>query len=215
MTKIYITKVYDVFEKKIFENMLLSDELKEKIINTKSEQLQTERKAAYSLLTFALSENGFKNFSIQYNDNGKPYIKDEKFAISISHNNSVTAVALSDEYESIGIDIELITEKNEMSSDRFLNRYMKDVVFLKEIKFIEAEEIKYFGKEKLLLQNKDDGVFTSIKKWCVTEAVLKCEGGGFSSLPIVTDLFKQISVQSEIISLGDDKYMLAIAKDNK
>lgn len=110
-----------------------------------------------------------KNVEIKYDDKGKPYLEDDNRHISISHSHNKLAIIIN-EYESTGIDIELIRDKvlkikHKFLSDSELNDANNDVnklliywaaketlykiYGLKEVDFIEHLFVKPFTKHNL------------------------------------------------------------------
>jgi len=57
---------------------------------------------------------------VAYNGNGKPYLVDQSFSISISHSGPYIAVALG-KWNSVGIDIEVYSGKAEKVASKFIN----------------------------------------------------------------------------------------------
>lgn len=110
-----------------------------------------------------------KNVEIKYDDKGKPYLEDDNRHVSISHSHNKLAIIIN-EYESTGIDIELIRDKvlkikHKFLSDSELNDANNDVnklliywaaketlykiYGLKEVDFIEHLFVKPFTKHNL------------------------------------------------------------------
>ena len=57
----------------------------------------------------------------------------------------------------------------------------------------------------------DGGSDIAIKKWCAIEAILKLDGGGFSSLSRLMDLVKKNDCYAGVIKDNGDRYAFSIA----
>ena len=101
------------------------------------------------------------NAKIKYDGNGKPWLHQNDFFISLSHSSSFVAIIIS-QYR-CGIDIELIRPKIEKIAPKFLSE--------KELKESEGE----FLTERLHIY------------WCVKEAVYKVYGK--KNVSLRTDIF--------------------------
>ena len=93
-------------------------------------------------------------------DNGKPYLSDDSFCVSISHSGEMAAVALSD--NAIGIDVEEIRE--------ITPELIKKVCTEKEKEYIESSEDK-------------NSAFLEV--WTAKEAYFKKQGTGITNLKSV------------------------------
>lgn len=67
-----------------------------------------ENISSNDILKYALNDNGIFNYSIFYNEYGKPYI-DKKIYFNISHCNNIVVCVISDEI--VGVDIEKLNYK--------------------------------------------------------------------------------------------------------
>lgn len=112
------------------------------------------------LLRYLLQTNQYIN--CPSNANGKPYLPDYPYKISLTHSFEYAGVMLSTQGE-CGIDLELVMDK---------------VVRIKE-KFLKAEELKFINPEHDILQ--------LYACWCAKEAVYKLQGNkGVSFLEDMT-----------------------------
>lgn len=94
--------------------------------------------------------------------NGKPYLPDYPYKISLTHSFDYAGVMLSSEGE-CGIDLELVKDK---------------VIRIKE-KFLKAEELAFIDSENEILQ--------LYACWCAKEAIYKLQGNkGVSFLENMT-----------------------------
>ena len=85
------------------------------------EQFSTEkRKCEYLSVRLALRHLLGRDVSVIYDSNGKPFLEDKSFNISISHTNNWVAVMVHPTMQ-VGIDIEKPTEKIKNIYTRFLS----------------------------------------------------------------------------------------------
>lgn len=104
------------------------------------------------VLKKVLNENNIDDYEVIYNDNGKPYIKNNIYYFNISNKDDITVLLLSD-YE-CGVDIE-------------------------KIKYNEKIVNKYYNKKEQRLVNKakkKEEAFTKI--WVKKESYIKMLGIG-------------------------------------
>ncbi|MGN0003728.1 MAG: 4'-phosphopantetheinyl transferase family protein [Sphingobacterium composti] len=112
------------------------------------------------LLRYLLQTNQYIN--CPSDSNGKPYLPDYPYKISLTHSFEYAGVMLSTQGE-CGMDLELVMDK---------------VVRIKE-KFLKAEELKFINPEHDILQ--------LYACWCAKEAVYKLQGNkGVSFLEDMT-----------------------------
>ena len=86
----------------------------EKIVSEK-------RKREYLAVRLAMKSLLGKDISICYNPDGKPFLEDESYQISISHSGKWVAV-MAHPTQSVGIDIECPTDKIKNLYTRFLSK---------------------------------------------------------------------------------------------
>ena len=157
---IYFFDDYENFSAEKFLKFLPENRLK-KLEKLKRKIDRDNCVIAHLLLTFALKENGVKNFETVTGENGKPFLESGEKHFSISHCSQGVAVALGN--SPVGIDVQ---EKNGFN-ERVAKRFFSEA----ENKFIKTA----FDKEE---------AFTRL--WTLKESVIKCEGktladiGGFS-----------------------------------
>ena len=110
-----------------------------------------------------------KETEVCYNEKGKPFLKDDPIHISISHSHNQLAIIIN-EFESTGIDIELIRDKILKIKHKFLSKQelidanddvetlliywaAKETLYKiygqKEVDFIKHLFVKPFTKHKL------------------------------------------------------------------
>ncbi|MGN0823851.1 MAG: 4'-phosphopantetheinyl transferase family protein [Candidatus Coproplasma sp.] len=160
-----MTKLYYIDVEKLPENALermcanLSAERKEKVKSQKCERDKLLSAAAGYILEQALKSEGVASFSLCYNQNGKPYLRDGKVYFNLSHSGSVAVCAVSD--REVGVDVQAFRPvKDEL---------LKKVCTQAEYSFVTAD-----GGE--ILQR-------FCRVWALKESVMKCLGKGLSLSP--------------------------------
>ena len=94
-----------------------------------------------------LQEKNYTDFDLEYDEFGKPHLKDGKH-ISISHSHEFSTIIISD--QKVGIDIELQREKIIKIADKFVNN--QELQRLKSFDnqdFIKKLTVKWGAKEAI------------------------------------------------------------------
>ncbi|MCR5467999.1 MAG: 4'-phosphopantetheinyl transferase superfamily protein [Lachnospiraceae bacterium] len=138
-----ITKIYEDIHSVIY--FIETDQPQ-----TKKED-RKQRKSSLLSKVLNVDEN-----ALQLGEHGKPFLKDGSRFISISHDDNVSVLAVSD--INIGVDIERIGEAKMRIVKRFFPPSFKDAV--------ESTS----GEDR-------NRVF--YEKWTIIEAILKADGSGF------------------------------------
>ncbi len=137
-------------EEKI-EFFLQSTHLSEADYN-RLEKFTSERRKKDLLIARHLLQKCIPNAEIQYHDSGKPYIKNKKAQISISHSKDVVAIIIHQE-QIVGIDIEYIAPRVERVKERFLSKKELD-----EATTTELLILYWSAKETLYKLDKEQGL---------------------------------------------------------
>ena len=146
---------------------------------------------------------------------GKPYFEGSYLKLSISHNEDFVAIAYTKSAD-IGIDIEgeIPAEKEEKLSKRFpsitsldLEKNSKNDDDDTKIYFFEMSEN---GRFEPLSPIPADDSFTA--KWTAAEALLKCDGRGFSALGELENLRKNMHVFCFYLSFEKKKIYISLAE---
>ncbi len=134
-----------------------------------------EKEISKKLKSLALSSLDIPLSSLEYTENGKPYIKNSDIGISITHDSDTAALLLTP-FSPIGIDMQKITDEYPIRvPDRFFTE-----------------------NERRILSSPSD----FYKIWCKKESFVKMTGEGISGMSsfdstesdfIFTDLSKEIS----------------------
>ena len=143
-----------------------------------------DSKKESKLLAINLGNSVLKrDIKIEYEESGKPYIKDSDFSISISHSKDMALVAINE--NAVGADIEVIRPFNK----KLINTYFTP----DEIAFIDSDE-KFFTV------------------WTVKEAYLKLTGvglKGIKKLNVVQD--GRIFIKDHnVLTKAQDGYVFSI-----
>ncbi len=140
---------------------------------------------------------------------GKPYFDDTSLGFSISHNEDMVLVAYEKE-GAVGADVEseIPCVKTEKISARF-----PAIASLKTE--ISNEEIEAFlmdenGNFKPITLSSADDDFTA--KWTAAEAIMKCDGRGFSTISDLDRLQKEMMILTKTVHFGDKKVYVSCAK---
>lgn len=80
-----------------------------------------KRKKEWLSVRILIKEIFGKNITIEYKENGKPYISEEPYSISISHSKDYVGVIVSRAGE-VGLDIENISPRIEKIKHKFLSK---------------------------------------------------------------------------------------------
>lgn len=162
---------------------------------------------------------------LTFSKSGRPSFLNIDVDFSISHTNGAVVIAVSfNGKEKVGVDVEEVSQKNEDAAKRFISRYMKngeiksgDLLFTFDFyddREVAVYKLKENGCEKVSnLTLTEDTVTkeTHLRQWTSTEALLKCDGGGFSSLPRINDVRRKNAVDNGIVIIHGQKYSISVA----
>ena len=145
-------------------------------------------------------------------DIGKPYFTGTNLRVNVAHNEKFVVIAYA-KYGEIGVDIEseIDEEKAEKLSKRFPN-----------IGLLKAEQKGDGSIGKILaFEMSAEDVFTPISlasadcsftaKWTAAEAIMKCDGGGFSALPELQKLGDDMNTFSFTFDAEEKKQCVSIS----
>lgn len=136
------------------------------------------------LLKYTLNNvYNINKYEIVYNEYHKPYLKDLNLYFSVSHDNKITALVISE--REIGVDVEYLTYKEEIIKHRF-NKEEQDIM-------------------KKSLDKEYD--FTRI--WVMKEAYLKCLGIGLGYGLKKVDTTK---LNHKIDIINKETYLIAVCE---
>ncbi len=182
------------------------------IVAVTSRNNKNEHDEANKLLCSLVSHYHGSSAKILIGKNGRPYIENGTFDISLSHSKDAVAVAitvsshfpdysadgvilfkLDIDAKAVGIDIECKSERNERRCLSVAQGF-----------FGEAE----FSK----IRNSQDKVATFLKFWTKKEAALKLTGEGIAGLRGLADnMPRDIMLTEKQINISGDTYFLSLA----
>ncbi len=112
-TTVKIWKITESYEA-LFQPIALKPQSLERVLGMKSELHQR----GFLSVRYLLTEFGYTDFDLFYDENGKPHLKDGKH-ISITHSFTFSAVIVSD--NEVGIDIEKQRDKIGVIAHKFVD----------------------------------------------------------------------------------------------
>lgn len=150
-TQILVWKITESLEQ-------LSQEVELNPVNTirfngmKSEMHQR----AFLSVRKLLMEKGYSDFDLEYDEFGKPHLKDGNH-ISISHSHQFSTIIISN--QKAGIDIEMQREKILRIADKFVNNQeLQRLKSLNNQDFIKKLTVKWGAKEAIFKIRNEKGI---------------------------------------------------------
>ena len=206
-------------EQKTRENIDLIDSLSLYISGSGKKNL--EEKLAVSILLFSALEY-LKNEGVvrklgvlKKTSLGRPYLDGGDVDISISHTGDYVLIGISVGAE-IGVDIE--HKIDEGRAENLEKRFFEGIDFSQKLKDKSyGDNIRCFEFSRgefcmvSLFPAEDD--FTA--KWTLTEAIMKCDGRGFSSLHSVSQLAEKMELGSYVFNENRKNIYISVAKKSK
>jgi phosphopantetheinyl transferase len=103
-----------------------------------------------------LQEKGYTDFDLEYDEFGKPHLKDGTH-ISISHSHEFSTIIISD--QKVGIDIELQREKIIKIADKFVdNQELQRLKGFSNQDYIKKLTVKWGAKEAIFKIRNEKGI---------------------------------------------------------
>ncbi len=207
----------------------LGEEIISHILSGKDPALQRERCGAYLLLSSVMTEMFGCMLPLNRQPNGKPYFdRSSGVKVSISHSSDVVAVAISCD-GCVGVDIE--REINTARAERLEKRFFSELTFCEretDVTYIycaldekgRCEFYPFVKERECHTAKKDTGeiflynsTFTDCfsAKWTLYEAALKCDGGGFTSLPCLEMILLETRAETKRICINGNTYYITSA----
>ena len=172
-----------------------------KVLICPCESIEKQSALARNMLFSELREEfSLPETEIKKTADGKPYFEEKGYpAFSISHTAGAVCVAIFDGAGSIGADIEKCSERllNKRLTDRFFPGLTKADNSVSDIEIKVRGEVYDAEPEKAL--------FT------LGEAVIKCDGRGFSAAGEAYELIRKMKTSSFKIILSGEEYALSVA----
>ena len=229
-----VKKSCGVFEKSIkktpcgkIDAPKMGEEIIAHILSGKDRQVQHERCGAYLILSAIMTEMFGGMLYINREKNGKPYFdRSSGVKFSISHSSNAVAVAISTD-DCVGVDIQGEIDQNraERLERRFFSelaisdRYA-DVIYmfcvLEKNGDIEFYPLSAENKCSALKNKAENFVLQNAKltdsfsaKWTLYEATMKCDGGGFTSLPCLGMLLLETKANIKKVCINGETYYVS------
>jgi phosphopantetheinyl transferase len=102
-----------------------------------------------------LQEKGYTDFDLEYDEFGKPHLKDGKY-ISISHSHQFSTIIISD--QKVGIDIELQREKIIKIADKFVDYEFEFLNIQNQEEYIRKLTVIWGIKESIFKIRNEIGI---------------------------------------------------------
>ena len=156
---------------------------------------------------------------IEYSEKGKPFFVNENMAFSISHDKNFAVVAVTDENNAIGVDIQSFgeaDEKKERIEKRFLTELdfknsKCDFDFKKACFELKEKEIELKESSFSFYENPKAEIDAFLEKWTSLEACLKLVACGFEGFTNVNKYLQKTKIKSVFLQHGGTCYALSIA----
>ena len=185
MADIFIQSIADIEFEKIYGE--LSELRRQKIDNIKNEEQKLLSAAAELALNKAVKA-WFPDMQLpvdyKYDENGKPYLCDERAYISLSHSGELAVCAISK--NRVGVDVQEVKTVKQGLAERFFSE--KDIAYINSAR----------DKKKAFFE-----------VWVKNEARVKLTGNGISGgLKSDNDSYKYT-----FQSLDGDKYLICVCEE--
>ena len=198
-------------------------ELIEHIKSVSNERLKKERCGAYLLLSAIVKNMIGYMPDVVFSQNGKPsFGSKSEINFNLSHTTDFVAVSISD-VGSVGVDIE--AEISSERASRLESRFFSDLtintrpidVSYAFCKINEDGDIQLWSSGK---DNFNEVILGDVKisrvnqtfsfgaRWTLYEASLKCNGGGFTSLPCLGMLLLEAKADTVQILKGHGEFFV-------
>ncbi len=238
-----------IFVNESCQNSLFLDKIQKSksvlkhIEGPKSEKVKRERNISYSALVYLL-RYFFDISSPDINFIAKPYLVDKEQSVSfnISHTDGAIIIALSDEYPSVGVDIEKVMDAGiaKRINKRFLSSeevFDMSAPLAEKVNFFSLcyeggephlykipknEEVKMdklpkphiprlLKENQALPKNGENDAYSTTTRFTLLESLLKCEGGGFSSISRWTEIKKDCECVSFWFSVSGRDFSVSLS----
>jgi 4'-phosphopantetheinyl transferase len=150
-TQILVWKITESYEK-LYHEVQLNEKSLQRLQGMKSELHQR----AFLSVRKLLQEKGYTDFDLEYDEFGKPHLKDGNH-ISISHSHQFSTIIISD--QKVGIDIEMQREKILKIADKFVsNQELQRLKCFDNQDFIKKLTVKWGAKEAIFKIRNEKGI---------------------------------------------------------
>ncbi|MBQ7363117.1 MAG: hypothetical protein IJW48_01560 [Clostridia bacterium] len=211
--------------------------LRELVSKTGSNRLKSERISAYLALKYSYEKLFLHTFpTITKDEKERPcFTRPNEFVsdFSISHTSGISVIAFLSGEGRVGVDAELeySSEKLDGISNKFFKKANFDLqrrelcveimiaeLYNDSVKFIDTLPIVTNKIDSTILFSSSDtelsyvrlGDFDFFDRWTSLEALLKADGGGFSSLSLINELLPESLSLGLRMSVGNDVYRISL-----
>ena len=179
----------------------LEGSVRERILEPKRKEHRAHRLAYYLMLDALYRRDyGAPLPQLLFADLGKPYLEKGP-ALSVSHDQNFVAVAMTGDFEQLGIDIQ--QQPNPVTASRVRRRFLTPIPPYRKA----SPEIEF-----MMAHAEADGMdltpthafgtpSTFLCDYVRAEAIMKMTGGGFSDFPRLAELCA--TCETAILPLGD------------
>ena len=219
MTLMFLADARAISLASVIESGFFSEDLADRLCRGNGKATK-ERVGAYALLSFAMEKYfGVRicDCSVNIGAEGKPcFAEREDLKFNLSHSGGFAALVINDEGREVGIDLE--PPVDDARSDRLAVRMAEilptenDVNEQLDIPIILVEMDATGGcreREKTYGATFNDMCFES--RWTLLEAVMKCDGRGFSVVKNISELIRSMAVGSMKIDFDGAVIFLSAA----
>lgn len=201
-------------------------EIIDHIKSVSNDELRKERCGAYLLLSVIVREIFGAMPAVLFSQNGKPYFeKGVGIYFNLSHAADLIAVSISDE-GAVGVDAEaeISPEKAARLEARFFSELsISERPLNVEYAFCEISEDGIVKLQQIMSEELPFGLSEKTKisrvnqsysfgaRWTIYEASLKCNGGGFTSLPCLGMLLLETRADTIRVVTGCGEFFVTTA----
>ncbi len=146
--------------------------------------------------------------TLKKDDHGKPYFEDSDIGFNIAHSDSLVLIAYG-ENEKIGVDTEGEIEEKRAENLKLRFPQIASLKAEKHSRKIEAYEVGQKGEITALDLDFSEKGFTT--KWTMAEALMKCDGRGFSALSSLENLAEEMEIYPLVYTTENTKNYISIA----
>ena len=220
MTLMFLSDVRAICPESVMASGIFPEGLAGRLCHGTGEAVK-ERVGAYALLSFAMEKYFGAHLSeldIEVGTEGKPRLcgrSDLRF--NLSHSGGFAALIITDEGREVGIDIEPPTDS--VRRERLSSR-MSDV--LPDIKnIVETLDIVPVTLAMDSLGRCSESMYAAETRsadgerfetrWTLLEAVIKCDGRGFSAIKSSAELCRSMAVKTHVIQYKDGNLYMSVA----
>ena len=142
-TKVYIASTKDLEDNQVFQSLYytVSKERQEKIDRLRFPKDKRLSLAAEVLLRKALKLNGIDDFTLEVDENGKPYLKGiSGLKFNLSHSEERVMCVISE--KEVGCDVEWMKKPNYKMTEYFLTK--EEITMLKRLNLEEEKQEMFY-----------------------------------------------------------------------